>query len=262
MSSFASVKGPSTTVRFAPAYFTRHPFELACRPEASSNTPAFCSSSWYFAISVRIFSCGMTPASESLVAFTMIMNRIVLSPLLGLRGCLRPRPTSRREERDGANLALAFPRRPVLGVQAHESDRCFDRFLSRLKFEYGVAAHDFLGLGERPVDHRQVPSDAAHPYAGGAGAEAAGLDQRAVLERVCDELGHGVLQRLGRRPLVLGRLHDRKESHGYLPAAFRTSAGKSSISCTWRTSMMSPSCMGARFAHSTASSFDFTWIIQ
>src|SRR2546428_3175852 len=224
MSSFASVKGPSTTVRFAPAYFTRHPFELACRPEASSNTPAFCSSSWYFAISVRIFSCGMTPASESLVAFTMIMNRIVLSPLLGLRGCLRPRPTSRREERDGANLALAFPRRPVLGVQAHEGD--------------------FLGLGERPVDHRQFPSGAAHPYAGGAGAEAAGLDQRAVLERVCDELGHGVLQRLGRLPLVLGRLHDRQESHGYLPAAFRTSAGKSSIYWTCRTSLISQSCLG------------------
>src|SRR3989454_12300846 len=77
MSSFASVKGPSTTVRFAPEYLTRHPLELACSPEASSRTPAFCSSSWYFAISVRIFSCGMTPASESFVAFTMIMNRIV-----------------------------------------------------------------------------------------------------------------------------------------------------------------------------------------
>src|SRR2546427_12954503 len=89
MSSFASVNGPSTTVRFWPEYLTRHPFELACRPEASSKTPACCSSSWYFAISLRIFSCGMTPASESLVAFTIIMNRIVLSPLFGPRGRLR-----------------------------------------------------------------------------------------------------------------------------------------------------------------------------
>src|SRR2546425_8501223 len=48
----------------------------------------------------------------------------------------------------------------------------------------------------------------------------------------------------------------------HLPAAFRTSGGRSSSSCTWRTSMMSPSCIGARFAHSTASSLDFTWIIQ
>src|SRR6266568_3969252 len=63
----------------------RHPFDVAWSPEASSSTPAFCSSSWYFAISPRIFSCGITPASESFVAFTTIMNRMVLSPLLGLR---------------------------------------------------------------------------------------------------------------------------------------------------------------------------------
>src|SRR5438309_7756521 len=80
MSSFDSAKGPSTTLRCVPAYLTRQPFELACKPEASSNTPACCSSSWYFAISVRIGSCGMTPASESLVAFTMIMNRMVAFP--------------------------------------------------------------------------------------------------------------------------------------------------------------------------------------
>src|SRR5437762_845766 len=59
----------------------RHPFDVAWSPEASSSTPAFCSSSWYFAISPRIFSCGITPASESFVAFTTIMNRMVLSPL-------------------------------------------------------------------------------------------------------------------------------------------------------------------------------------
>src|SRR5213079_3440584 len=58
----------------------RHPFDVAWSPEASSSTPAFCSSSWYFAISPRIFSCGITPASESFVAFTTIMNRMVLSP--------------------------------------------------------------------------------------------------------------------------------------------------------------------------------------
>src|SRR5437867_5913489 len=70
----------------------RQPFELACSPEASSSTPAFCSSSWYFAISPSIFSCGMTPASESFVAFTMIMNRMVSSSLLGPLGRLRAQP--------------------------------------------------------------------------------------------------------------------------------------------------------------------------
>src|SRR5256885_5277561 len=59
----------------------RHPFDVAWSPEASSSTPAFCSSSWYFAISPRIFSCGIMPASESFVAFTTIMNRMILSPL-------------------------------------------------------------------------------------------------------------------------------------------------------------------------------------
>src|SRR6266550_2707098 len=59
----------------------RHPFDVAWSPEASSSTHAFCSSSWYFAISPRIFSCGITPASESFVAFTPIMNRMILSPL-------------------------------------------------------------------------------------------------------------------------------------------------------------------------------------
>src|SRR5207244_3563645 len=34
-------------------------------------------------------------------------------------------PTSRREERDGANLALAFPRRPVFVVEAHEGDHAW-----------------------------------------------------------------------------------------------------------------------------------------
>src|SRR6266704_6604537 len=72
-------------VRFCPEYLMRHPFDVAWSPEASSSTPAFCSSSWYFAISPRIFSAGITPASESFVAFTTIMNRMVLSPLLGLR---------------------------------------------------------------------------------------------------------------------------------------------------------------------------------
>src|SRR2546427_3004667 len=84
----------------------RQPFELGWSPEASSRTPAFCSSSWYLAISAKSGSqagpIGMTSASESFVDFTMIMNRIVLSPLLGPRGRLRAQallllPDLRRE---------------------------------------------------------------------------------------------------------------------------------------------------------------------
>src|SRR5262249_54990241 len=87
MSSFASVNGPSTTVRFPPVYLTRQPFEDGCSPDASSSNPAFASSSWYVVIAANIFSFsgGNLPASESLVALTTIMNRIVASPAgLGL----------------------------------------------------------------------------------------------------------------------------------------------------------------------------------
>src|SRR4030067_232283 len=80
MSSFVSAKGPSIRVRFPLEYLMRHPFVLGVSPEASSSAPAFFSSSWYVAISAMSDSSGMTPASESLEAFTMIMNRMVVSP--------------------------------------------------------------------------------------------------------------------------------------------------------------------------------------
>ncbi len=78
ISSFVSAKGPSITVRFAPENLTRAPFELGWSPSPASITPAFTSSSLNFPISVRSFSLGMTPASESLSALTSTMNRIVI----------------------------------------------------------------------------------------------------------------------------------------------------------------------------------------
>ena len=82
ISSLVSANGPSITVRFAPENRTRAPFELGWSPSPASITPAFTSSSLNLPISARSFSSGSTPASESLVALTMIMNRIV-SPWLG-----------------------------------------------------------------------------------------------------------------------------------------------------------------------------------
>src|SRR6266496_4162980 len=80
ISSFVSAKGPSITVRLAPENLTRAPLELAWSPSAASITPAFTSSSLYFPISVRSSLLGRTPASESLFALTITMNRIVVSP--------------------------------------------------------------------------------------------------------------------------------------------------------------------------------------
>src|SRR5712664_226179 len=80
ISSLVSAKGPSITVRFPPENRTRLPFELAWSPSAASSTPAFTSSSLYFPISARSFWLGRTPASESLLALTITMNRIGMSP--------------------------------------------------------------------------------------------------------------------------------------------------------------------------------------
>src|SRR5271165_5630544 len=102
MSSFDSAKGPSITVRFPAEYWMRQPFELAWSPEASSSTPAFTSSSWYFAIAAMSSSAGIMPASESLLALTIIMNRMAnFSFGFGLEPSFR-RPLDRLE------LALYF----------------------------------------------------------------------------------------------------------------------------------------------------------
>src|SRR4029077_15403178 len=89
MSSLVSAKGPSTMARLPPENFRRVPLELGCSPARSRSTPAFSSSSLYLAILLSSSSLGMTPASESLLAFTIIMNFMLFLPLflLQIRGC-------------------------------------------------------------------------------------------------------------------------------------------------------------------------------
>src|SRR5580765_9032071 len=79
MSSFVSANGPSMTVRSVPENRTRLPLELGWRPSPASMTPAFTSSSLYFPMSVSNFSVGICPASDSLLAFTITITRIVTS---------------------------------------------------------------------------------------------------------------------------------------------------------------------------------------
>jgi hypothetical protein len=52
-------------------------FELACSPSPASITPAFTISSLNFPMASINSLVGRTPASESLLALTIIMNRIV-----------------------------------------------------------------------------------------------------------------------------------------------------------------------------------------
>src|ERR1700730_8274104 len=77
MSSLVSVKGPSMTVRLPPENLMRKPLELGWSPARSRSTPAFISSSLYLPIAERSSSLGMMPASESLLAFPIILNLMV-----------------------------------------------------------------------------------------------------------------------------------------------------------------------------------------
>src|SRR6267154_2318750 len=184
MSSFASAKGPSITARFAPTYLTRQPLELGWSPEASSSTPAFCSSSWYFAMSAMSFSEGIAPASESFVALTIIMNRIVISPCgrePGLRtvsagwktslqsttnGPLRNRHGGRsrplRSRSGGRQIAI----RPAKGRKSKRDADGADSYRERTDVKPGVGAEAV----EDPAAHRGTErhSEAGHH---GRGAE-------------------------------------------------------------------------------------------
>src|ERR1043165_9427983 len=101
MSSFVSANGPSTMVFFPPEHCTRRPFELGCSPAPSSITPALTSSSLYLPIAASISSLGITPASLSLLAFTIIMNRMFVHPFYSVDDREGARSTS------GARIFLA-----------------------------------------------------------------------------------------------------------------------------------------------------------
>src|SRR6266571_2352636 len=220
MSSFDSVKGPSTTVRFCPAYLTRHPFDVACSPEASSSTPAFCSSSWYFAISVRIFSCGMTPASESFVAFTMIMKRIVFS-LLTFRvrpGDPRPCDAGCRLTSRSTGIACLPPPRGLLHVGREVRQL--------LHLDHPVAAEQLFGLGEGPVGDLGLPTGESDAGALRGWVQPVEAEQHAglvqglvVLRHLGDEVGRG--HEIRWRIFVRLRDYQHHESHSRVSLSCR-----------------------------------------
>src|SRR5882757_1126756 len=90
-----SGNGPCTTLRLSPEKRMRAPLLLACNPAPSTMTPALTNSSLNFAIAPSISSDGILPASESLLALTITMKRIV--PLLCARGA-HPLPLCPKDE--------------------------------------------------------------------------------------------------------------------------------------------------------------------
>src|SRR5712691_8529149 len=203
----------------------RQPFALAWRPEASSSTPAFCSSSWYFAMSVSIFSCGRTPASDSLVAFTTIMNRMVLPPLLLGPGCRRAQPLFVPPE-SGLELGtevVRFEDMANLDVGAVIERRTLeplDRLFVGLHLPQPEAGDQLLRLGERPVDHGPLASREPDTRALRARLQSLRREQHAGFRQLFIELPHrgegffvGEDSGLG----VLVGFHQDHESHCFSP---------------------------------------------
>src|SRR2546425_6406291 len=158
----------------------------------------------------------MTSASESFVAFTMIMKRIVLSPLLGLRTdplflLLELRPECRTEVlglEDLPNLDLA-----LLEGSALEP---FDRLGLRRHLPDPEAGDEFLRLGERPVDHRPLVSREPHARALRARLEPLAREHHAGFLQFDIELAHlgeDLLVRQDACLRVLVGLHQDHESH-------------------------------------------------
>src|SRR5262245_62129250 len=85
----------------------RAPLALDWSPAPSTMTPAFTSSSLNFAIAPSISSEGILPASESLLALTITMKRIVFS--FRFRGSVIPgspaMPFKTNEDRDSRHAA-------------------------------------------------------------------------------------------------------------------------------------------------------------
>ena len=106
ISSLVSVNGPSMTVRLSPENRMRAPFELACSPSPASITPALTISSLNLPIAVSISSDGIAPASDSAVALTITMNRIVVSPSCSNRGL----PDFKTSRDPGSTLTSNEPR--------------------------------------------------------------------------------------------------------------------------------------------------------
>src|ERR1700723_47159 len=136
MTSLASAKGPSVTITFPPETRTRAPSAVGPSPPLPSIVPAFVSSSAAFAIA-SISSLGGGPCFS--VCLTIIMNRIVRSPLLVLVG----KPIFRAVS-TGRNWPL-YMRRTVVG----KIDTEYEFFAPQLALLRGhLSAHAFFPFPE------------------------------------------------------------------------------------------------------------------
>src|SRR5437879_5591258 len=102
-------------------------------------------------------------------------------------------------------------------MELQEPASYLDCLALRCRLEDREAADDLLRFGERPVGNRHLALRDPHADARPARPKAPSRNHRSILQGIPRQLVDGVEQRLWRRPLVLSRLHDRKEPHDSLP---------------------------------------------
>src|SRR5437588_4201103 len=106
--SLVAANGPWLTLGAFPEYLIRAPFDVGCRPSPASMTPAFTISSLNLPIAVSISVLGITPASVSLLAFTITMNRIVTLHFVSI-----PKASSRTSAHQQDEWDFAAPTCPA-----------------------------------------------------------------------------------------------------------------------------------------------------
>ena len=106
------------------------------------------------------------------------------------------RQAGKIQELHRADLTLALEPRPVPAVQLQEVHHDPLRRLEGGRLEHRVPADHFLGLREGTVGDGHLAAGEPRPGPLGARRQAAGLHQRAVLERLLDEAAHRLFQPL------------------------------------------------------------------
>src|SRR5262249_33915726 len=172
-SSLTSVNGPSTTRVAASLNCTRTPLELGCSPSPASMTPALTSSSLYRPITVSISSLGSTPASDSEVAFTSTITRIVV--LLTYRRARYPHQGSTPcVERPNPGSTPAAENFPAEVVERRASRRPRPRGSSRPRPGWWSGGQDAMAYPRAPGRLRPSPAAAAGGSSAVHWAEASG----------------------------------------------------------------------------------------
>src|SRR5882724_2598109 len=181
-------------------------------------------------MSVSIFSCGRTPASDSLVAFTTIMNRMILSPLLLGLGCRRAQPLFVLPE-FGLELGtevVRFEDLANLDLEAVIERRTLeplDRLFFGLHLPQPETGDQLLRLGEGPVGHGPLVSRKFDTRALRARLQPLRREQHAGFRQLFIELPHqGEGFFVGEDPGlgVLVGFDQHHESHGLLSSWWST----------------------------------------